>query len=141
MDEASVLSLAALTGYRALFTQGQLKKGDTVFIPGAGSGVATYLIQFAKNVGARVIVSSRVEKKRRMALELGADIAIDTNGNWPEELADEKIDLIIESIGKATFNRSLSVLKPGGRIVVFGATTEDVVELDLRNSFTDNISF
>lgn len=134
-EEASVLSLAALTGYRALFTQGGLKKGDTVFIPGAGSGVATYLIQFAKNVGARVIVSSRGEEKRKKALELGADLAIDTNGDWTEELADETIDLVIESIGKATFNRSLEVLKPGGRIVVFGATTEDVIELDLRKFF------
>lgn len=135
MEEASVLSLAALTGYRALFTQGELKKGDTVFIPGAGSGVATYLIQFAKNAGARVIVSSRVEEKRKKALELGADVAIDTNGDWTEVLADESIDLVIESIGKATFNRSLDVLKPGGRIVVFGATTEDVIELDLRKFF------
>ncbi|MCM3743583.1 zinc-binding dehydrogenase [Sporosarcina luteola] len=135
MEEASVLSLAALTGYRALFTQGELKKGDTVFIPGAGSGVATYLIQFAKNAGARVIVSSRVEEKRKKALELGADLAIDTNGEWTEDLADETIDLVIESVGKATFNRSLDVLKPGGRIVVFGATTDDVVELDLRKFF------
>nr|WP_285847105.1 zinc-binding dehydrogenase [Sporosarcina luteola] len=135
MEEASVLSLAALTGFRALFTQGELKKGDTVFIPGAGSGVATYLIQFAKNAGARVIVSSRVDEKRKKALELGADVAIDTNGDWTEVLADETIDLVIESIGKATFNRSLDVLKPGGRIVVFGATTEDVIELDLRKFF------
>ncbi|MGN7388278.1 zinc-binding dehydrogenase [Sporosarcina sp. SAFN-015] len=135
MDEASVLALAALTGYRALFTQGELKKGDTVFIPGAGSGVATYMIQFAKNVGARVIVSSRVEEKRQKALELGADLAINTNGDWKEDLANETIDLVIESVGRATFNRSLEVLKQGGRIVVFGATTEDVVELDLRKFF------
>jgi len=135
MEEASVLALAALTGYRALFTQGDLKRGNTVFIPGAGSGVATYMIQFAKNVGARVIVSSRVEEKRQKALELGADLAIDTNGDWHEELANETIDLVIESVGKATFNRSLEVLKLGGRIVVFGATTEDVVELDLRKFF------
>ena len=140
MDEASVLALSALTGYRALFTQGGLKKGDTVFIPGAGSGVATYLIQFAKNSGARVIVSSRVEEKRMKALELGADIAIDTNGNWPEELVNETVDLVIESVGKATFNRSLDVLKPGGRIVVFGATTEDVIELDLTEILLRTIS-
>lgn len=135
MDEASVLALAGLTGYRALFTQGGLKRGDTVFIPGAGSGVATYMIQFAKNVGARVIVSSRVGEKRQKALELGADLAIDTKSDWVEGLANEKIDLVIESVGRATFNRSLEVLKQGGRIVVFGATTEDVIELDLRKFF------
>lgn len=135
MEEAAVIALSALTGYRALFTQGELKQGHTVFIPGAGSGVATYIIQFAKNIGARVIVSSRSEEKRQKALDLGADLAIDTNGNWLEALSEEKIDVVIESVGRATFNRSLEVLKPGGRIVVFGATTDDVVDLDLRKFF------
>ncbi len=134
-EEAGVLALSALTGYRALFTQGGLKKGDTVFIPGAGGGVSNYLISFAKNIGARVIVTSRSEEKRKQALELGADRSIDTNGDWKQELKDETIDLVIESVGRATFNRSLSVLKKGGRIVVFGATTEDVVDFDLRSFF------
>ena len=71
--------MSALTGYRALFTKGNLKEGETVFIPGAGSGVATYLISFAKNIGARVIVTSRSEEKRKQALQLGADMALDTN--------------------------------------------------------------
>ncbi len=134
-EEAGVLALAGMTGYRAMFTKGNLKKGETVFIPGAGSGVATYLISFAKNIGARVIVTSRSEEKRQQALILGADLALDTHADWQEELAEEKIDLVIDSVGKATFNRSLEILKKGGRIVVFGATTEDKVELDLRNFF------
>ncbi|WP_318614363.1 zinc-binding dehydrogenase [Sporosarcina sp. YIM B06819] len=134
-EEAAVLSLAGVTGYRALFTKGGLRAGDTVFIPGAGSGVATYLIAFAKNSGARVIVTSRSEEKRKQALALGADIALDTAGDWQQQLAGETIDLVIESVGRATFNRSLSVLKKGGRIVVFGATTDDVVDLDLRAFF------
>ena len=134
-EEAGVLSLAALTGYRALFTKGKLSKGQTVLIPGAGGGVATYLIQFAKNMGARVIVTSRSEEKRKKALEVGADKAIDSTGDWKVELANEEIDLVIDSVGKATFNRSLEVLKKGGRIVVFGATTEDSVELNLRDFF------
>lgn len=135
MEEAAVVSLSALTGYRALFTQADVKKGDTVFIPGAGSGVATFLIQFAKDAGARVIVTSRSEEKRRKAIELGADLAVDTSSDWVEAFANETIDIVIESVGKATFNRSLEVLKRGGRIVVFGATTEDIVELDLRKFF------
>lgn len=135
MLESAVIALSGLTGFRALFTQGNLKAGDTVFIPGAGSGVSTFMIQFAKNAGARVITSSRSEAKRQRALQLGADRAIDTNGDWPSLLQNETIDLVIESIGRATFNRSLSILKLGGRIVVFGATTEDEVELDLRKFF------
>ncbi|MFD1927174.1 zinc-binding dehydrogenase [Sporosarcina siberiensis] len=134
-EAAAVLSLSALTGYRALFTKGKLLASDTVFIPGAGSGVATYLISFAKNIGARVIVTSRSETKRKQALELGADLALDTSSDWKKELENETIDLVIDSIGRATFNRSLEILKKGGRIVVFGATTEDTVELNLREFF------
>ena len=134
-EESASIALAGLTGYRALVTRGNVKKGDTVFVPGAGSGVVTFIIQFAKAVGARVIVTSRSAEKREHALKLGADRAIDTNADWNEELKDETIDLVIESVGKATFNRSLECLKKGGRLVVFGATTEDVIELDLRELF------
>lgn len=134
-DEAGVLALSALTGYRALFTKGKLKEADTVFIPGAGSGVATYLIMFAKSIGATVIVTSRSEDKRRQAAEIGADIVLDTASDWQAVLADQTIDLVIESVGKATFNRSLEILKKGGRIVAFGATTDDTVNLNLRQFF------
>src|SRR5690625_354015 len=128
-EEAGVLALSALTGYRALFTKGQIKATDTVFIPGAGSGVATYLIQFAKAVGARVIVTSRDAKKRENALAIGADMAIDSMSDWQHELKDENINLVIDSIGRATFQRSLDVLQQGGTSVVFGATAEDAVTL------------
>lgn len=133
--EAGVLALSATTGYRAMFTKGQLQKGQTVFIPGAGSGVATFLISFAKHLGARVIVTSRSETKQKRAIELGADIVLDSNSNWNEQLKDETIDLVIDSVGRATFIKSLQLLKQGGRIVVFGSSTEDTVELNLREFF------
>lgn len=134
-EEAGVLSLAALTAYRVLFSRGKLKAGETVMIPGIGSGVATYLLQFAKKAGARVIVTSRSEEKRKKALDIGADIAIDTNSDWNEVLHGEKVDLLIESIGGATFDKSLKQIRPGGTIVAFGATTEDRVTIDLRQFF------
>lgn len=134
-EEAGVLALAGLTGYRALVTKGGIQKGETVFIPGAGSGVATFIIQFAKALGAKVIVSSRSSDKRRQALNLGADIAVDTNADWEAALSGETIDLVIDSVGAATFNHSLGVLKKGGRMVVFGATAGDVIELDVRAFF------
>ncbi|MFB1051599.1 zinc-binding dehydrogenase [Paraliobacillus sp. JSM ZJ581] len=133
--EAGVLALSALTGYRALFTKGKVSANTTVFLPGAGSGVITYIIQFAKAIGARVIVTSRSAEKRAHAISLGADLAIDTEADWNEELKDETIDLVIESIGRATFNRSLSVLRRGGKMVTFGATTEDEVSIDIRQFF------
>lgn len=134
-NEAAVIALSGLTGYRALVTRGRIEEGQTVFIPGAGSGVATFMIQFAKKMGARIIVSSRNEEKRNHAMKIGADRAIDTNSDWPAELKEETVDLVIESVGRATFNRSLEILKKGGHIVVFGATTEDTVELNLREFF------
>lgn len=134
-EEAGVLALAGLTGYRALFSKGKVSKGDTVFVPGAGSGVATYLVQFAKAAGARVIVSSRSNEKRAAALLIGADRAIDTNADWKDALKNETIDLVIESVGEATFNRSLAVLKRGGKVVTFGATTADNVTINLRTFF------
>lgn len=134
-EEAGVLTLSALTGYRALFTKGGVKEGDTLFVPGAGSGVATYIVQFAKAAGARVIVSSRSEEKRKKSKAIGADRAIDTHSDWQEALKDERIDVVIDSVGAATFNRSLAVLKRGGRMVTFGATTEDHVTIDLRKFY------
>src|SRR5699024_5296163 len=134
-EEAGVLALSALTGYRALITKGKVTADDTVFIPGAGSGVATYMIQFAKALGARVIVTSRDEKKRAAALEIGADIALDTNDDWEEKLAQESIDVVIDSVGEATFNRSLAILKQGGTFVLFGATAGDEVTVNLREFF------
>ncbi|QDP40007.1 zinc-binding dehydrogenase [Radiobacillus deserti] len=134
-EEAGVVALAGLTGYRALFTKANLSQEDTVFIPGAGSGVATFMIQFAKAVGAKVIVTSRSKEKLEHARKLGADITVDTGENWKEVLKHETIDIVIESVGRATFNRSLEVLKKGGRMVTFGATTEDEITINIRSFF------
>lgn len=134
-EEAGVLPLGALTAYRALFTRGQVHEGQTVFIPGVGSGVATFLVQMAKAAGARVIVSSRSGKKLDRALELGADRTIADESNWEKELKDEKIGLVIESVGAATWDRSLGLLQQGGTIVVFGASAGDEIKLNLREFF------
>ncbi len=134
-EEAGVMPLAALTAYRALFTRGQAAEGDTVFIPGIGSGVAIFLLQFAKAIGAKVIVSSRSGEKREQAIKLGADAAIDTNEDWGVQLQQEKADLVIDSIGTATFSRSLEMLNPGGTMVTFGATTGDEIGINLRQFF------
>ncbi|MFK3961296.1 zinc-binding dehydrogenase [Guptibacillus hwajinpoensis] len=134
-EEASVIGLAGLTAYRSLFTRGQLRRGQTVFIPGIGGGVATFLLKFAKAAGARVIVSSRSEAKRQAALRFGADRALADEEDWIEAVEDENVDLVIESVGAATFNRSLGVLKKGGTIVIFGSSTGDTIEFDLRSFF------
>ncbi|MCA0968985.1 zinc-binding dehydrogenase [Halobacillus litoralis] len=134
-EEAAVLPLAALTAYRALFTKGKLKEGQTVMLPGIGSGVLTCALLFAKAVGARVIVTSRSEEKLSKAKELGADVAVLTEHDWAEELKGETVDLLLESIGKATFEKSLGIIRKGGTIVTFGATTEDEVTFNIRQFF------
>ncbi|CAM3391986.1 zinc-binding dehydrogenase [Cytobacillus oceanisediminis] len=134
-EEAGVLSLAALTAYRALFTRGKLQAGMKVFVPGVGGGVATFLMQFAKAAGAAVYVASRSEEKCQKAFELGADKAINSNDDWNESLGGEKVDLVIESVGPATFNKSLGILRNGGTIVTFGSSSGDQLELNLRSLF------
>lgn len=134
-EEAGVFPLAALTAYRALFTQGEVRPGQTVFIPGAGSGVTTLLIQMAKSAGARVVTSSRSEQKRSKAEKLGADLVLANDEDWNKALAGETVDLVIESVGAATFHRSLNVLRRGGTMVVFGASAGDEISLNLRQFF------
>ncbi|MFB4164094.1 zinc-binding dehydrogenase [Alteribacillus sp. JSM 102045] len=134
-EEAGVLSLAALTAYRALFTRGRLRPGMTVLIPGIGSGVATFLLQFAKAAGATVYVTSRSKEKCKRAMEMGAEKAIDSNEDWNKELNKEKADLVIECVGAATFQKSLKQVRLGGTIVTFGASAGDIVEIDIRKFF------
>ncbi|MGZ7149283.1 zinc-binding dehydrogenase [Bacillus sp. BC08] len=138
-EESGVLSLSALTAYRALFTKGKLKCDEHVLIPGIGGGVATFAMLFAKAIGAKVSVTSRVENKRKFAETYGADFSFNSSGNWEESLRGEKVDLIIDSIGAATFLKYFDVLKPNGRIVNFGASSGDKVELPLRALFYNQI--
>ncbi|QVY62260.1 zinc-binding dehydrogenase [Cytobacillus gottheilii] len=134
-EEAGVTSLAGITAYRALFTRGKLKEGMKVFIPGIGGGVATFLLQFAVAAGAEVYVSSRSKEKCDAALKLGAKQAVDSNEDWQEALGGIGMDLIIESVGAATFNQSMSLLRKGGTIVTFGSSTGDTFQFNLREFF------
>jgi zinc-binding alcohol dehydrogenase/oxidoreductase len=134
-EEAGVFSLAALTAYRVLFSRGRLQPKMKVLIPGIGSGVATLLLQFAKAAGATVYVTSRSKDKCQKALELGADKAIDSNEDWNKALNGEKMDLVIESIGTATFNKSLDQLRFGGTMVTFGASAGEEVQINIQNFF------
>ena len=124
-----------MTAYRALFTKVKVTDQQTVLIPGIGGGVATYLLQFSKAVGAKVYVTSRSEEKLKGALDLGADKGINSEIEWEKELDGEKVDIVIESVGAATFNQSLRQLKKGGKMVLFGSSTGDIVELNLREFF------
>jgi zinc-binding alcohol dehydrogenase/oxidoreductase len=124
-EEAAAIPLAALTAYRALFTRGQLQEGETVFVPGIGGGVATFVVQMAKAAGATVFVSSGEDEKIEKAKELGAEGGVNYNSeDWSKELKSMAggVDLSVDSVGGDAFNNMIQLAKPGGRIVVFGAT-------------------
>ncbi|WP_051217624.1 quinone oxidoreductase family protein [Paenibacillus assamensis] len=139
-EEAGVLPLAALTAYRALFTRGQLKSGEHVLITGIGGGVATYAFMMAKAAGAKVTVTSRSQEKRLRALEVGADHVLASDCDWGESLHGEPVNLIIDSIGPAVFTQFLQVLAPGGRVVQFGRSSGDKVEISLSTLFRNQYS-
>jgi NADPH:quinone reductase-like Zn-dependent oxidoreductase len=117
-EEAACLPTAWLTAYRMLFTQGGLKPGDSVLVQGAGGGVATALIALGRAGGLRVFATSRDETKRKRALELGADEVVESGERLPQ-----KVDAVMETVGKATWSHSLRSLRPGGTLVVSGATS------------------
>jgi NADPH:quinone reductase-like Zn-dependent oxidoreductase len=129
-EEAGCLPTAWLTAYRMLATRSGLRVGDTVLVQGAGGGVATAAIQLADAMGYRVWATSRDEAKREAALELGAHAVFESGARLPE-----KVDAVIETVGEATWSHSLRALRPGGTVVVSGATSGPNPPADLARVF------
>ncbi|AQZ68979.1 alcohol dehydrogenase [[Actinomadura] parvosata subsp. kistnae] len=129
-EDAACLPTAWLTAYRMLFDKAGLQPGSTVLVQGAGGGVATALIALGRAGGYRVWATSRSEEKRERARELGADQVFEPGARLPE-----RVDAVMETVGQATWDHSLKSLKPGGRIVVSGATSGAVPPADLNRVF------
>jgi NADPH:quinone reductase-like Zn-dependent oxidoreductase len=129
-EEAACLPTAWLTAYRMLFTRGAVKPGMTVLVQGAGGGVATAAIALGRAAGARVWATSRSERKRERALQLGADAVFESGARLPE-----RVDAVLETVGEATWSHSLKSLKPGGTIVVCGATSGQAPSAELNRVF------
>jgi NADPH:quinone reductase-like Zn-dependent oxidoreductase len=117
-EEAACLPTAWLTAYRMLFTQGGLKPGDSVLVQGAGGGVSTALIALARAGGLRVFATSRDEKKRQRALDLGAHAVFESGARLPR-----RVDAVMETVGRATWSHSVKSLRPGGTLVISGTTS------------------
>ncbi|MDQ3658286.1 MAG: zinc-binding dehydrogenase [Actinomycetota bacterium] len=141
-EEAAAIPLAALTAYRALVTRGQLQEGETVVVPGIGGGVATFLVQMATALGARVFVTSGNDEKIETAKRLGAEDGINyKTEKWPRELRSMTggVDLSVDTIGGEVFDALLSIAKPGGRIVSIGATAGPAKKLMLPKIFLKHL--
>jgi zinc-binding alcohol dehydrogenase/oxidoreductase len=137
--DAAALPLAGLTAHRALFARGGLRGGETALILGAGGGVATIAIGLARIAGARVLVTTSTTTKLDQARTLGADGGVlYTEPGWPEAIRElsggDGVDVVIDSVG-STWPDSLATLRPGGRLVSFGATDSASTEVDVRRFY------
>ncbi|MFZ1363256.1 MAG: zinc-binding dehydrogenase [Candidatus Nanopelagicales bacterium] len=128
--EAACLPTAWLTAYRMLAVRSGLRPGNTVLVQGAGGGVATACIALARAMGFRVWATSRSEEKRQRALEIGAHAVFASGERLPE-----KVDAVMETVGEATWDHSLRSLRPGGTIVISGATSGSNPPADLSRVF------
>jgi NADPH:quinone reductase-like Zn-dependent oxidoreductase len=129
-EEAGCLSTAWLTAYRMLFEHASLPEGGRLLVQGAGGGVATAAIQMAAAAGYVVYATSRDDARLDRAVALGATAGIRSGGRLPE-----RVDAVIETVGEATWDHSLKSLRPGGTVVVAGATTGPNPATDLRRVF------
>jgi NADPH:quinone reductase-like Zn-dependent oxidoreductase len=128
-QEAACLPTAWLTAYRMLTTKGQLRPGGSVLVQGAGGGVATAAVVLAVALGAQVYATSRDPAKRERITQLGAT-ALEPGARLPQ-----RVDVVIETVGEATFDHSMKATARGGRIVVAGATSGPLPKVNLRRVF------
>ena len=140
-EETAAFPLTAQTAYSMLVRRAKIQVGETVFVWGAGSGVGTMAIQIAKAKGCNVIATAGSEKKINHAKDLGADFVLDHYNqnivNQVKEYTDGfGVDVIIEHVGEATWEKSMKILGKGGRLVTCGATTGPKVNIDIRHLFS-----
>jgi zinc-binding alcohol dehydrogenase/oxidoreductase len=129
-EEAAAFGLATLTAWRML-KRARLHAGETVLVVGVGGGVSSAALALSRQAGARVVGTSRDAAKREQALAMGADEVLDSDADrW-----DVKADVVLESVGPATWEKSIRSLARGGRLVVCGGTSGQVVELNLPRLF------
>ncbi len=129
-EEAACLPTAYLTAYRMIESRSGTNPGDTILVQGAGGGVATALIVLGKALGRTVWVTSRDEEKLAWSVEIGADAGFESGTRLPG-----KVDAVMETVGEATWSHSLRSLRPGGVVVVSGATSGPNPPADLNRVF------
>jgi NADPH:quinone reductase-like Zn-dependent oxidoreductase len=135
LEESAGLGTAWLTAWRMLFTKARLQPGERLLVQGATGGVSTAAIMLAAAAGAHVTVTSRRGEGLVAAREIGAHDGVISGGKLPK-----RVDVVIETVGQATWAHSLKALNPGGRLVVAGASTGGAPSADLQRLFIREIS-
>jgi NADPH:quinone reductase-like Zn-dependent oxidoreductase len=144
--QAASVPLVFLTAWHMLVGRAGIRPGQTVLVLGAGSGVGIAAIQIAAKIfGATVITTAGTDEKLQKARELGAHHLIN---HYQQKIGDEVrritarqgVDIVVEHVGKATWDESLKSLKPGGALVTCGATTGPAVGIDLRFVYSRQLS-
>lgn len=140
MEEAAAFPLAALTAWRMVVSKAKVRAGDEVLIWGIGGGVALSALQLCKARGARVWVTSGSDEKLARARALGADetlnhATLDVAREIRSRTGKRGVDVVIDSVGEATWRQSLGALGKRGRLVTCGGTSGPMVETDVRRLF------
>jgi NADPH2:quinone reductase len=142
--DALAIVLQGVTAWHILRTSARLEEGETVLVHAAAGGVGSLAVQLAKRWGAgRVVAAASSDEKRDLALELGADAVLDSRAEdlagAIEEAAGGKVDVVLEMVGGRTFDDSLAVLAPWGRVVTYGMASRrlpkpiDPIDLSRRS--------
>lgn len=144
-EEAAAFPLVFVTSWHMLITRAELKRGQSVLVLGASSGIGTAAVQIAKQVGAFVIATAGSNDKLEKIKALGADELInhrteDFQKRVKEITKGRGIDVVYEHIGPETWDKSIRSLVKGGRLVTCGATTGPTVQTDLRQIFSKELS-
>ena len=136
-DEAAAFPLTFLTAWRMIVTRARLQPGETMLVVGAGAGVAAAAIAIGRQLGARVLATSRSQAKRERVLELGAEAAFDSSGfSKPvREATQGGVDVVFEHVGPATLDESIRSIRKGGRIVFCGSTSGVRAEVNMPRLF------
>lgn len=133
-EAAACLPTAWLTAYHMLFATAAAEPGQSILVQGAGGGIAQAAITLGVHAGLRVYVTGRDPQRRKAAAALGAAAVLESGQRLPE-----RVDYVIETVGAATWEHSLRSVKPGGAVVVAGATTGGNVSVDLFRVFLPHV--
>ena len=143
--EASALPIAYLTAWHMLITRAQLCAGEDVLILGAGGSVGSAGLQIAKLVGARIFATASTDEKLARAKQFGADVTInyaevDFSEVILEETKGRGVDVVLEHVGAATWDKSISSLAKNGRLVSCGVTTGNIGEINIRKMYQKQLT-